>query len=97
MVIRTAALTALIACADDPCPRGSMTESVGGLVVTEAEHPTGWGQAECASCHAFDALHLQSCTPEADLVAVQELVDAEGVDACAACHGDNGLIEGEAP
>lgn len=86
------ALVALAAgCAEDPCPRGSMLESDGALLVTEAEHPTGWGQENCADCHAFDGLHRVACTPDVDLDAVAAQVEAEGVASCAACHGDNGV------
>lgn len=86
-------LAALAACEDDPCPRGPMTEGAGGVVVTEDEHPTGWGQEDCAACHAFPALHRMNCTPEVDLVEVQDRVDADGVASCSECHGWNGLPE----
>lgn len=89
------ALVALLAsCAADPCPDGSMLDREGGLLLTEARHPTGWGQAECASCHALPQLHRQGCTPEVDMQAVRAIVDEEGLDSCASCHGDNGSGEG---
>jgi hypothetical protein len=94
MVTRLACLLLVCSCAGEPCPRGAMTVSVGGLVVTEAEHPTGWGSATCADCHATDALHLQGCSPEVDLVEAQALVEAEGDASCAVCHGSNGAVEG---
>lgn len=83
-------LLALLGCTEAPCEGGSMLVSDGGLVVTEAEHPTGWGQSGCADCHAFDALHLHACTPEVDLIEAQAKVEADGEASCAPCHGDNG-------
>ena len=78
-------------CADEACDLGSMVDGPGGLVVTRAEHPTGWGNDACGECHAFDALHLEGCTPEVDLVEAQHDVDRFGADACATCHGTNGI------
>lgn len=85
------ALSVLWGCAADPCGDSGMLASDQGLIVTEQEHPTGWGQAECAACHAFAALHRQGCTQEVDLAAVRAIVDAEGTSSCAGCHGDNGV------
>ena len=81
----------LAGCEADPCPRGSMLESDGALVVTEAEHPTGWGRSDCAECHALDSLHRVGCTPDVDLDAVAAMVEEGGVQSCATCHGDNGV------
>ena len=81
----------LVGCEDEPFAGGSMLESPGGLVVTEEEHPTGWGDEACAECHAFDALHLHACTPEVDLAEAQLKVEEDGDDSCAPCHGTNGV------
>ncbi len=94
MVMRhSLALSALLlaACGDDPCPRGAMTDSLEGLVVTEEEHPTGWGMATCAECHAFAGLHRVGCTPDMDLEAIRSWVAEDGEACCADCHGDNGV------
>ena len=80
----------LAGCEASPCPYGSMLESDEGLIVTEAEHPTGWGEAECAQCHALPQLHRQGCTPGIDMEAVRQQVESEGVHSCVDCHGDNG-------
>lgn len=86
-----AALLALAGCEVVPCPRGSMLDSIGGLAVTEDEHPTGWGSDACTDCHALPALHRHGCTEEVDLVEARARVDEEGLAACATCHGDNGV------
>ena len=93
-MVRAASLLILAlgaGCEAVPCPRGSMLESDGGLIVTEAEHPTGWGEADCTLCHVPATLHDQGCTPDVDLAEIDAMVEEEGVDACATCHGDNGV------
>lgn len=67
-----------------------MVDSVGGLVVVEAEHPDAWARADCDSCHALAAVHRQSCAEEIDHEGVRGIVDAEGYESCASCHGDMG-------
>ena len=83
----------LAGCADDACPYGSMLDGDEGLVVTEAEHPTGFGQAECTECHAIPQLHRHGCTPGVDDEAVRAIVSEEGVESCGSCHGANGVVE----
>lgn len=89
-MVRWLPLLLLVACAEDPCPDGSLLDRPGGLLLTEARHPTGWGQTACARCHALPQLHRQECTPEADLAEVRRIVEEEGVASCGSCHGDNG-------
>ena len=84
-------LLAFVAGCDDPCPNGSMTDSPGGLVAVQEEHPEAWGEAEaCTSCHSVDALHLGGCTEGVDAVALREQVQDEGEDSCRSCHGSLG-------
>lgn len=84
-------LLLLVGCDDPECT--DMTRSPGGLLLTEAEHPTGWAHAECTACHAVSALHGRGCTPGVDLVEVRALVDEDpSDDGCVACHGDNGGV-----
>jgi hypothetical protein len=78
-----------------PCPEGSMASGPGGLEVTEAEHPTGYGDSACLQCHAVDTLHDAGCTAWVDPVALRAAVDeavaTEGEAACKTCHGPNGV------
>jgi len=67
-----------------------MLDSDGGLLVTQAEHPTGWGQSDCTQCHAIPELHRQGCTPGIDLEQVRAVVQTDRVDSCMGCHGENG-------
>lgn len=87
------ALVGLAACGGDPCADGSMLDSEQGLIVTVDEHPTGWGLESCFECHHKATLHRIGCTEGVDMVALRELVEAEGLESCAACHGDNGVTE----
>lgn len=80
-----------IGCDDVPC--ADQTRSEAGLIVTETEHGIGWGEASCDSCHLRAAVHDRGCTPGVDLAAVREIVEDEGLESCATCHGDNGVVE----
>ncbi len=77
------------ACDDVPCEDQTLSEA--GLIVTQEEHGIGWGEASCDSCHLRAGLHGRGCTPGVDLVALREIVDADGLESCASCHGDNGI------
>jgi hypothetical protein len=84
----------LVACGEeDPCPYGSLLDSPAGLTLTAAEHPTGWGQAECVSCHVMETLHRSGCSPDIDPVELQDEVAARGLEGCVDCHGNNGVSE----
>jgi len=85
-------LGSMAGCETDPCPRGSMLDSQGGLLVTLEEHPTGWGLEDCEECHAIFQLHRLGCTEDVDLVGVREIVEEDGLDSCGVCHGDNGVV-----
>lgn len=87
-------LLALLACGDERCPDGDLLGSPGGLALTEEEHPTGWGNADCTSCHALAAIHRTSCSEGVDLAEVRAVVDAEGEASCESCHGGNGRDTG---
>ncbi len=91
MVRGLALLLLLVSCDDDPCPRGSMLDSEQGLIVTKAEHPTGWANANCARCHSEAVLHQSACSDEADISEVRDIVQREGYRSCTSCHGDNGV------
>jgi hypothetical protein len=88
-------LSWLIGCGDeDPCAsRRDLSASPAGLTLVEAEHPTGWGQADCYQCHQRWTIHAEDCL---DGIAVQgDDIAAETIADCAACHGTNG-VPGEA-
>lgn len=85
-------LLGLAACGPvETCPEGSMLDGPAGLELTEGEHELGWGQAECWRCHSESTLHRRGCTEGVDLQALEAQVQAEGLSACATCHGTNGV------
>lgn len=88
-ILFTALVSGATGC--DPCARGSIFDSEEGLVITQAEHPDGWGRAQCSSCHALDAIHQLGCTPNIHYGQLHERIALEGYDACSSCHGDNGV------
>jgi len=79
----------LAGCAEPACT--DMLDGPGGLVVTQAEHPTGWGQEACEGCHVTEALHRRGCTAGVDLAQVRDVVETNGYASCTSCHGDNGV------
>jgi len=76
---------------EDPCDGPNMLESAGGLTVTQAEHPTGWGEPTCSDCHAYSAIHRNECVAIVD----PEPIEEEGDASCVACHGGNGWYDVE--
>lgn len=71
----------------------AMVDGEEGLVVVEAEHPTGWGEDRCMTCHSSERMHVMNCTglPEVDIQAIRALVEEQGEACCADCHGANGV------
>ena len=73
---------------------GNIFDSPEGLIVTEEEHPDGWGRSDCFACHPEFAIHQVDRTGGVlPLKDIQELVQEEGEAACPMCHGDNGVGE----
>jgi hypothetical protein len=76
---------------------GNLLASPEALVLTEEEHPTGWGrpQEECFACHPVQNIHMVNRTglPDdvVDLDNVRAIVANMGSDSCPLCHGDNGV------
>lgn len=74
---------------------GNLLASPAGLVVTQAEHPTGWGRPECFACHEIRNIHTVNRTglPDdvADLAGVRAIVQSGGEGSCQQCHGTNGV------
>jgi hypothetical protein len=71
-----------------------MTRSEDGLLLSEAEHPTGWAEPECNACHMRGAIHERECTPGIDHEAIRDRVSADPTsEVCTECHGDNGVLQ----
>ncbi|MGB7292262.1 MAG: hypothetical protein WBD99_08835 [Thermodesulfobacteriota bacterium] len=71
---------------------GNILDSPEGLIVTEEEHPDGWGRSDCFACHPiFDIHQVDRTNGLLPLEDIQALVEEEGLAACPICHGDNGV------
>ena len=83
---------------------GNILASPQGLVLVQAEHPTGWTRPDCFACHEIRNMHtvnrtgLPDCaavpsdTPCVDLAQIQAVIRRGGEASCAQCHGLNGVV-----
>lgn len=72
---------------------GNLLTSPQGLLLTEEEHPEGWGRAECTLCHNLENIHLENRTGlPIDIQAIYQQALEEGLSSCASCHGTNGVV-----
>ena len=75
---------------------GNLLASPEGLIVTQQEHPTGWGRPECFACHEIRNIHTVNRTglPDnaVDLASVRAIVRSQGEASCPQCHGGNGVF-----
>lgn len=73
---------------------GNILDSPEGLIVTEEEHPDGWGRSDCFACHPIADIHqVDSTNGLLPLEEIQALVVRDGLASCPICHGDNGVDE----
>lgn len=84
-----------IACGEAPLDEGenygNLLESPEGLILTQEEHTTGWGHAECTTCHNLENIHLVDRTGlSLDIEAIHDQALEEGISSCSSCHGSNG-------
>lgn len=71
---------------------GCILDGPEGLIVTEEEHPDGWGRSDCFACHPEFDIHQVDCTQGLlPLEDIQALVQEDGLNACPICHGANGV------
>lgn len=71
---------------------GNLLDSPGGLILTQGEHPAGWGRTDCTSCHELDNIHLVNRTGlDIDIAAIHDLAVSGGEAGCPDCHGANGV------
>lgn len=74
---------------------GNIFDTEEGLILTEEEHPDGFGREDCFTCHPLAVIHQEDRTGTGilDLEDIQDFVEQEGLDSCVVCHGDNGVGE----
>jgi len=92
-----ALMFALLGCVggdDEGQSFGNLFEGTDGLVLTQEEHPDGWGRSDCFGCHPITEIHRVDRTGGLlPLEDIQRFVKQEGLDSCPICHGDNGVTE----
>ena len=59
-------------------------------LLTEENHPDGYGLSECLFCHPIFQIHQKASNPNVDLEQIRKMVDQLGQDSCMFCHGRNG-------
>ncbi len=60
------------------------------LTLTQNNHPHGFGQNECFYCHVKANIHQVDRIKSPLFGLAKDLVEANGIDSCATCHGTNG-------
>ncbi len=71
---------------------GDITATPAGLLLTQAEHETGWGKATCFDCHNLENIHQNDRSGTGlNLDAIRYMTETEGLSSCASCHGTNGV------
>jgi hypothetical protein len=74
---------------------GNILAGVEGLILTEEDHPDGWGRQECFVCHPLEVIHQEDRSGIGVLLLedIREFTVQEGLASCPICHGDNGVPE----
>lgn len=63
-----------------------------GAVITQDEHVTGWGEANCFACHNTVSMHQTDRSGTGlNMAAIRQLTVDDGLESCVGCHGTNGL------
>lgn len=71
---------------------GDIAAGDSGITLTQAEHPVGWGKANCFECHMTENMHQTDRTGTGlNLQAIQDLTREQGLASCPICHGTNGV------
>ena len=66
-------------------------KSEADLVLTPQNHPHGYGQNECFSCHVNENIHQVNKLNSPLFDYAKPLVDQSGLRSCSGCHGTNGI------
>jgi hypothetical protein len=94
------ALVAVVGCGggagnDTGQDLGNLLDTAQGTHLTREEHPDGWQRRDCFLCHPREEIHQVDRTGLGvlPLQDIRNLVDRQGLDSCALCHGTNGVGE----
>ena len=71
---------------------GNIVAGALGAILTQTDHPSGWGEANCFLCHNKDNIHQTDRSGTGlNLEAIRSLTETDGLESCSGCHGTNGL------
>ncbi|OGE23802.1 MAG: hypothetical protein A3J42_04530 [Candidatus Dadabacteria bacterium RIFCSPHIGHO2_12_FULL_53_21] len=98
MVVLMSSLFTIVSCVsseDEGQDWGNIFDGVEGLILTEEEHPDGWGREDCFACHPLEVIHQEDRSGLGVLLLedIREFTEQEGLASCPICHGDNGVPE----
>ena len=95
LILLFSSLLSCVSSDDEGQDFGNLFDSSEGTVLTQEEHPDGWGRSDCFFCHPIYEIHRvdRTGTGVLPLKDIQKLVEEEGLDSCPLCHGDNGVNE----
>ena len=98
MVVLMSSLFTIVSCVsseDEGQDWGNIFAGVEGLILTEEEHPDGWGREDCFACHPLEVIHQEDRSGLGVLLLedIREFTEQEGLASCPICHGDNGVPE----
>lgn len=78
------------------CGQSDSTENYGitqasQLTLSAQNHPHGFGQTECFSCHVETNIHQIDRVGSNQTALARQMVQQSGISICYACHGRNGV------
>ncbi len=61
------------------------------ITLDSQNHPHGFRQRQCFYCHVKSNIHQVDRYNDPLFGSAQDAVEADGINACSLCHGDNGV------
>ena len=84
-------LLLLLSCDQDPQYEEYEIPNQVELSLTQINHPHGWQQEECFSCHVKASIHNDDTLNTGIIEEARRSVDTYGISGCYQCHGYNGV------
>ena len=84
-------ITLLFSCDQDPQYEDYLIPNQTELSLTEVNHPHGWQQTECFSCHVTASIHVDDTLNTGIIDEARRSVETYGISGCYQCHGYNGV------
>lgn len=81
----------ITSCGVQPQSEDYQVSSMSDLILTQSNHPHGYGQSECFACHVKTNIHNSNALNPQSVELARRLVDQQGIASCRGCHGGNGI------